>query len=72
MSTELQIDQMTIAEKLRAMEQLWEDLRARAADVPVPQWHKDLLEERARLIESGEAQFEDWETARKRITKETS
>ena len=72
MSTELQIDQMTIAEKLRAMEQLWEDLRARAGDVPVPQWHKDLLEERARLIESGEAQFEDWETARKRITKETS
>lgn len=72
MSTQLQIDQMTIAEKLRVMEELWDDLRTRAADVPVPQWHKDLLEERERLVETGEAHFADWETAKKRITALTS
>jgi hypothetical protein len=63
---------MTIAEKLRAMEELWDDLRARAEDVPVPQWHKDLLDERQRLIETGEAQFSDWATAKKRLTERTS
>ena len=72
MSLELRIDQMTIAEKLRIMEELWDDLRARADGVPIPQWHKDLLDERERLIESGEARFGDWETAKKRITKQTS
>ena len=72
MSTHLQIDQMTVAEKLRIMEELWDDLRTRAEGVPVPQWHKDLLEERERLVETGEAQFEDWETVRKRITERTS
>jgi hypothetical protein len=72
MPTQLQIDQMTVAEKLRIMEELWEDLRTRAEGVPVPQWHKDLLEERERLIESGEAQFGDWETAKKRIIEQTS
>lgn len=63
---------MTITEKLRIMEELWDDLRTRAEGVPVPQWHKDLLEERERLIETGEAQFDDWETARKRITERAS
>ena len=72
MSTQLQINNMTIAEKLRIMEELWDDLRMRAAGVPLPQWHKDLLEERERLIETGEAQFRDWETAKKRITEQTS
>lgn len=48
---------MTLEEKLRAMEALWDDLCQREEDVPVPQWHKDLLDERERLIEQGTAQF---------------
>lgn len=67
--SQLPIDQKTVEEKQHLMEELWDDLRARAEDVPVPQWHKDLLDERERLIETGEAQFSDWETAKKRITK---
>jgi len=72
MSTHVQIDQMSVAEKLSLMEQLWEDLRARAEGVPMPQWHKDTLDERERLIQNGQAQFEDWQTAKKRITEQTS
>ena len=72
MSTHLEIDQMSIAEKLSLMEQLWDDLRARAEGVPMPQWRKDLLDERQQLIQNGEAQFEDWQTAKKRITEQPS
>ena len=72
MSLQLPIDQLTIAEKLRIMEELWDDLRKRAEGLPIPQWHKDLLDERERLIEKGEAQFDDWEAAKKRITEQTS
>ena len=68
----LQIDQMTLEEKLRAMEALWEDLCRREEDVPVPQWHKDLLDERQRSIQQGKAQFRDWEAAKKRIADRTS
>jgi hypothetical protein len=63
---------MTMSEKLRIMEEPWEDLCTRADGVPMPRWHKDLLEERERLIQSGEAQFDDWDAARKRITEQTS
>jgi hypothetical protein len=72
MSLPLQLERMTMAEKLRMMEELWEDLRRRAEGVPMHQWHRDLLVEREKLIESGEAHFSDWEIARKRITEETS
>ena len=72
MSTTLQIDQMTLEEKLSAMEELWDDLCQREEDVPVPQWQRELLEERERLIERGSAHFADWETAKKRISERTS
>ncbi len=72
MSTHVQIDQMSVAEKLSLMEQLWEDLRGRAEGVPMPQWHKDTLDARQQLIQNSEAQFEDWQAAKKRITEQTS
>lgn len=67
MSAVLNVAEMTLEEKLRAMEILWEDLSRREQDVPVPQWHKDLLDERERLVETGEAKFLDWEAAKARI-----
>jgi len=72
MPVELQIAGMTLEEKLRAMEALWDDLCRREEAMPVPQWHKDLLDERERLVEQGQARFIDWETAKKRISERTS
>ena len=72
MPVELQIAEMTLEEKLRAMEALWDDLCRREEAMPVPQWHKDLLDERERLVEQGQARFIDWETAKKRISERTS
>jgi hypothetical protein len=72
MSDTLQIDRMTLEDKLRAMEALWDDLCRQPDAVAVPQWQKDLLDARQRLIEEGKARFSDWETARKRIDERTS
>ncbi len=66
------IDQMTLEEKLLAMEALWEDLCRREGRLPMPQWHKDLLDERERLVRDGKARFTDWETAKRRIAGQTS
>jgi hypothetical protein len=63
---------MTLAEKLLAMEALWDDLCRRETDLPMLQWHKDLLDERERLVQTGQARFTDWETAKRRITGQTS
>ena len=68
----MQIDQMTLEEKLLAMEALWDDLCRREEGIPMIQWHKDLLDERERLISEGKAQFTGWEAAKRRITGRTS
>ena len=60
---------MTLEEKLRMMEALWDELCRREEDVPVSQWHKDLLDERQRLVQEGKARFVDWETAKQQITE---
>ena len=71
MATEFQIEQMTLPEKLRMMEALWDDL-CRHDAVPIPQWHKDILDERRRLIDEGKARFIDWEAAKSQIRERTS
>jgi hypothetical protein len=68
----LPLDEMTVAEKLQLMEVLWEDLSKNPADLPSPEWHKEVLDECRRKAESGEEQFIDWEKAKQEILKRTS
>ena len=51
------LDKMSLAEKLEAMEALWADLSRTPADVPVPQWHRDVLNARLK----SPANWLDWE-----------
>ena len=71
MSMVLNVDQMSLEEKLRTMELLWENRSRREEGIPVPQWHKDLLDERERAVKEGRAQFITWESAKARIASET-
>jgi hypothetical protein len=55
-----QIPNLTTAEKLIAMEALWSSLHVVYEAADPPDWHRDLLQKRMNLIESGEAVYEDW------------
>lgn len=59
---------MSIPDKLRLMEALWNDLSK--TDIDSPAWHGDVLAERDRLIASGEECFVNWETAKAQLRKE--
>ena len=65
MIVDLPLGEMSIEEKLRALEEIWNDLCRNEENVPVPQWHRDLLDERSRLVAEGKAKFTDWESAKK-------
>ena len=69
MSVNLPLREMSLQEKLAAMELLWEDLARSPESVESPTWHKDILDERRQKIAEGNAQFEDWETAKAEIRK---
>ena len=66
MEMTLPLEQMTVDEKLRALERIWDDL-TRVGSVPSPLWHHDVLQAREARLQAGEENFTDWETAKKRI-----
>ena len=57
-----EIRQLPLAEKLQIMEAIWEDLRAQAERIPVPPWHKRLLDERRKAVEEGREGVLDWDS----------
>lgn len=63
----LTLEQMTIGDKMRVMEDIWDDLCRHSEQVQSPDWHQDILAEREQNISVGEAVFEDWGSAKQRI-----
>jgi len=72
MDAVLPLDQMTVEEKLRAMEAIWRSLSKLEAQVPVPDWHTQVLDERQRQIDAGEATFVSLEEMKERVRKRTA
>jgi hypothetical protein len=64
-----QIHQMPFRERLLMMEAIWDDISREEQNLDVPQWHKDILDERERLVAEGKAQFLEWEDAKRQIKK---
>lgn len=50
-----EIQKLPLHEKLRMMEALWDGIAPQEAELEVPQWHKDILDEREQLIRDGKA-----------------
>jgi putative addiction module component (TIGR02574 family) len=52
-----EIKKMSRIERLQAMEALWDSLIDEESEIESPEWHRDILEERKRKIETGKAEF---------------
>jgi len=61
------LQQMSVPEKLRLMEDLWRDLSKNERDIASPEWHRTVLAERERKLASGEDSLLDWETAKRQL-----
>ncbi len=67
----LPLDQMTTAEKLRALEQIWEALCRTPDEIPSPAWHADVLQDREKRVQKGSSHFVDWPEAKQQIRDST-
>lgn len=52
-----EIETMTNVEKLQAMDSLWSSLTKSDPEVTSPEWHGEILRERTKRMESGEAKY---------------
>lgn len=57
-------------EKIDYVQSLWDHIAARPEEVPVPDWHLKLLEERLAAHELGEDQDRDWEEFEKDLSSD--
>ena len=69
MTTTIQIERMSCAEKLQTMETIWADLSKDDAGVESPIWHHDVLKETEARIAAGQEQIADWTTAKRDLMK---
>ena len=58
---------MTASQKVELMEALWKNMSLKAENVEHPDWHREVLEERRRSVENGEAEYIGWEDAKKQL-----
>jgi len=72
MNVEINLEQISVSEKLRIMELLWDDLCNNESDIPSPQWHEIVLMERENLIRDGRDEFVDWDQAKKEMRSKIS
>ncbi len=67
MPLELEIEKMSVEEKLRVMEALWADLSRNSQKVSSPAWHEELLLDRGERVRTGQEQFLDWDAAKREL-----
>lgn len=65
------IEDMTGAQRVELMEELWKVMRRTAEEVEPPDWHRQVLEERERALANGEIEYMDWEEAKADIRQRT-
>lgn len=53
----LEIEKMTTVQRLQAMENLWDALLHEKVEIESPGWHQDVLKNRRKRINAGEAEF---------------
>ena len=57
-------DALSIEEQIDYVQSLWDHIAARPEQVPVPDWHKDLLNSRQKAVEEGREKILDWDTVK--------
>jgi hypothetical protein len=60
---------MTTNEKIRAIEEIWEDLQHAAGEIPSPAWHADVLKARRQRARRGASKYASWSEAKRRIAE---
>lgn len=69
MPIELPLSTMSVSEKVQLLEQVWDDLCKQSGEIPIPDWHVAILNERQRQIENGTMSVSPWSEAKERLQK---
>ena len=64
-----QLHALSVTEKLRLLEQIWQSLCEQPDEIPSPEWHADILRERAQRLTHGDAAPIPWSEAKAHLQR---
>jgi hypothetical protein len=64
------LEQMSLEDKLQAIEEIWADLAGTPEKIPSPSWHADVLRAREKRISEGTSHFLDLPEAKKAVREQ--
>ncbi len=56
---QLNLDEMTVSEKLTAINRIWDNILQHPDEIPLPEWHKEILASRSARVNEGLGQFKN-------------
>jgi putative addiction module component (TIGR02574 family) len=62
-------DDLSVEEKIDYLQSLWERIAASPDTIPVPNWHREVLDERLKDLEANPDAGESWEVVQDRLQK---
>jgi len=65
MPTVIQIEKMSLKQKLQIMETLWESISHHEGEFTSPAWHEQALRETETKLAAGQEKIVDWEEAKR-------
>lgn len=65
----IEIEKLNVEERLDLIEALWESLRSDPSQIPVPDSHKAILDERLDEIDAGDDAGIPWDEVLRRVRK---
>ena len=64
-----QLNALSVPEKVRLLEQVWQSLCDQPAEIPSPEWHAEVLRKRSRRLADGEAVRVPWSEAKAHLQR---
>ncbi len=69
---DMNLQEMSREDKLRAMEALWVDLSRQEQDFDSPDWHRGALLETEARVREGSERILDWEDAKRELRSQAT
>jgi hypothetical protein len=61
---------LPLAEKLALLEVVWTEFCGEEEKLEVPDWHREILDDRQKSLDDGSMEILDWDVAKQQIDRE--
>jgi putative addiction module component (TIGR02574 family) len=62
-------DELSVDEKIDYLQSLWDRIAATPEAIPVPDWHREIIDDRLKDLEANPNAGDSWEAVQERLRK---